>query len=83
MPIAAIAVPRLSRGKVSKMIEFAAGCAAASPTPTPRREIASSAKPPAKADRPAKTDQARMQIASSRVRIQPSTSRPSGSENSA
>ena len=34
------------------MIELAAGCAAASPMPTPRREIASSAKPPGKSGQP-------------------------------
>ena len=83
MPIAAIAVPRRARGKVSKMIELAAGCADASPTPTPRRETASSVKPPAKAESPQKIDQAKMQIHSSFVLIQPSTKRPSGSENSA
>jgi hypothetical protein len=83
MPSAAIAVPRRSRGNSSKMIELAAGCVAPSPMPTPSRETASSVKPVAKAERPAKNDHAAMQIASSRVRIQPSTRRPSGSENSA
>ena len=77
------AVPRRERGKVSKMIELAAGCADASPTPTPRRETASSVKPPAKAESPQKIDQAKMQIHSSFVLIHPSTSSPSGSENSA
>ncbi len=83
MPMAAMAVPRLARGKVSKMIELAAGCAAASPMPTPRREMASKPKPPAKAARAAQADQAPRQMLSSRVRIQPSTRRPSGSEKSA
>ena len=83
MPIAAIAVPRRARGKVSKIIELAAGCADASPTPTPRREMASRVNPPAKAERPQKIDQAKMQIHSSLVLIHPSTSRPRGNENSA
>ena len=83
MPIAAIAVPRRDLGNSSKMIEFAAGCAAASPMPTPSREIARIVNPVAKAERPAKNDHAAMQNASNRVRIHPSTSRPRGSENSA
>ena len=83
MPIAAIAEPRRLRGKVSKIIELAPGCAAPSPMPTPSLPIASTAKLPANAERPAKTDQPKIQIDSSLVRIQPSTSRPSGSENSA
>ena len=65
------------------MIELAEGCAAPSPMPTPSRDMANSVKPLANAASPAESDQNPMQIASSRVLIQPSTSRPRGSANSA
>ena len=69
-------MPRRSFGKLSASSDMPAGCALASPMPTPSREKASIPKPLAKPASAVITDQPKTEKASSLVRTQPSASRP-------